>query len=544
MNLLNTMNRKLMQGIIETKFGYIINGHYYDKGLNYYEKHEASCGLYNDNQLRPSLDIAHATSLYNDNFYHYNLFDNNIGIIEDEYIPNRYYIINDKTVNNNTNSISIIEEKDGEIKTIYRRNYINDARHYISEYIGQTKDKIFFASHWIMCIDKKTFKITYTYEYGNEFIHLKKIYEKENFIYIFVVRRYGYNDFELLRLNTTTLEIVQKKINSNTFYKPYRFQNDNISNMSKDYAKKYGDIFYPDNFYFKDNICHIYAPLNLMPNKYDIPEGWTEIPEFYTQMCHIVIDFNNDDWNKINFNVIDDIDIIGIKELMQPVINSNVVIQKTWIIEDKYLCMFSYNDYTGNSFTPYQNLHMFKIKNDCSLEYLYSEPVTRNKQINTIVFNSDRTYIIVGYTNAFTILKYDFNKHKYIPSNIYMYSITKVGFDELDRLWYVESNGEIHVQNLTDPYDVIIKFEKDNYIYERDKEIETYIDFKALTFEGEYADGKYEFKLSGDAYFKSNSKKILNYNYTEKAKIRIPVNIININGLQCSVTYIGELDKE
>ena len=536
-SLFNTLHDQNAQGVIETKFGYVINGHYYDKGLNYYENHKACYGFGSNGNTLPKLDIAHVTQLTT-NYGRINLTDNDMNIIEDEYIPNRFYIITDKVPTKTDNSITIIEEKDGDIKILC---ILQPAYGCNITYLGQTKDKLFIGAHIIKIINKHTFGVEYIQNLGGGWNHYRKIYQDGNYIY-FTIFNHDINNFNLYRLNTTTHELPGKTLNASVFTKKYSESISDNTKFQSGNCMTYTGAFCCENFYFKDNICHIYSPLNLSPTKLTIPDGYREIPEYYTQMCHLTLDFNNEDWNTLNYEY-HDTSVIGIKELMQPTINGQCIIHRTWIMENKYLCYITYNENIGSAWINYQNLHMFEIQDDCDLKYLYSEPMSRNNQVNTIVFNSDRSWIIIGYSKAFSLLKYDFENHKYIHTHIYVDGITTVGFDELDRLWYItEQDTETHVQNLTDPYDVTIKFEKDNYIYEKNKEIETYIEFESLRFDGEYASGRYDFVISGDAYFTSNSSKILHYNYTEQTKIKIPINIININGIQCSVTYIGELE--
>ena len=184
-----------------------------------------------------------------------------------------------------------------------------------------------------------------------------------------------------------------------------------------------------------------------------------------------------------------------------------------WII-DNYLYYAIYDETNSdNDMKNIQGIHVFKINPGFELEYVDKIQITTKKNIISMLYNSTKEILLIGYYNSFEIYLYDEESHLYKPANKEITNIASVGFDSMDRLWYQDLNGGVFVENLDDPQYVTVKFERLYYTYEGN-DIDTYIIFEAKSFTDKVPNGLYTLRLTGNAYFKDNGIKSLTISYT------------------------------
>lgn len=193
--------------------------------------------------------------------------------------------------------------------------------------------------------------------------------------------------------------------------------------------------------------------------------------------------------------------------------NNGYSCYRFWII-GTYLYYAVYDE-TNNYpiMNDIQGIHVFKIKHGFELEYIDKIQITTRKQIISMLYNSTKDMLLVGYLNSFEIYKYNETTHLYEALNKEITDVTCAGFDAMDRLWYRTSTSSVHVENLDDPQYVTIKFEKIYYTYEGEK-IDTYLTFEAQSFTDKVPEGKYTLTLAGNAYFKDNYSQEMVIMYT------------------------------
>lgn len=223
--------------------------------------------------------------------------------------------------------------------------------------------------------------------------------------------------------------------------------------------------------------------------------------------------------------------------------DSRYTIERYWIIGN-YMYFAVYNENAESGMLSYQGIHVMQIKTDGSafssfgiyLSYLSRIAVSNSKSIISMVYNSDKSILLIGFKNEFEIWKLNTSSHLYEKTSMAYTNIKCVGFDSLDRIWYITGNNGVHYLSLTDPIKAIIKFEKQFYVYTNDN-IESYITFKATDAFNNNANGNYILTLSGPAYFKSNNKKQLTIEYTGNDSSHYPIVINGPETISCAAKF-------
>ena len=206
-----------------------------------------------------------------------------------------------------------------------------------------------------------------------------------------------------------------------------------------------------------------------------------------------------------------------------------------WII-DNYLYYAIYDETNSdNDMKNIQGIHVFKINPGFELEYVDKIQITIKKNIISMLYNSTKEILLIGYYNSFEIYLYNHDNHLYEPVNKELTNISSVGFDSMDRLWYQTLSNSVDVENLDDPQYVEIKFEKIYYTYENE-DIDTYLTFKAISFTDKVPKGKYTLRLTGNAYFKNNGIKTLFINYTG-GTVQLDIVVTGPKRIVCDVEY-------
>ena len=461
--------------------------------------------------------------------------DKRFSIVADPYIPNRfYYMINNHHSNvNNTYSYLIFaeEDEDNNITILGNTNVGNIEWREIFDidenYIYITGIHLYNGGIYVYRINKTTRVVTSTIFQvtGTNRAKCNLIYKDETYLYFItggVTNTNAWGRFYFTRYNKNNAEVL------NTLYTPpnliagstsYKWDNANIwmqcNNIDIENFYQEGKKYYwcyPQKSGTKLSTGNGPANNNLMIMCYDSSKSFNESG---------VITFRTT-------NGLQDIEQLKWK-------SGKYFAYRFWII-DNYLYYAIYDETNSdNDMKNIQGIHVFKINPGFELEYVDKIQITIKKNIISMLYNSTKEILLIGYYNSFEIYLYNHDNHLYEPVNKELTNISSVGFDSMDRLWYQTLSNSVDVENLDDPQYVEIKFEKIYYTYENE-DIDTYLTFKAISFTDKVPKGKYILKLTGNAYFKNNGIKTLFINYTG-GTVKLDIVVTGPKRIVCDVEY-------
>ena len=223
--------------------------------------------------------------------------------------------------------------------------------------------------------------------------------------------------------------------------------------------------------------------------------------------------------------------------------DSKYTIERYWFVGD-YMYFISYNENSESNMLNYQQIHVMQIMKDGNsfsafglyLKYITKIEISKTKSIISLVQNSDRSILLIGFSNEFEIWSLNNDTHLYEQTGL-SYSGTKcAGFDSTDRIWYITTNNGVHYLNIDDPISVKIKFEKQFYTY-LSADINSYITFEAVNAFGKTAKGSYVLTLTGPARFGDNNKKQITINYNGDNTIHYPIVINGSETISCAAKF-------
>lgn len=219
-------------------------------------------------------------------------------------------------------------------------------------------------------------------------------------------------------------------------------------------------------------------------------------------------------------------------------VHNDYELHRFWVM-DGYLYYMVYDeDYVAgylNSIAV-QGIHTFKILSGGKLEYVGYNQIDVDEQIISMAFSSTRRVLIIGFWTSFMLMRYDDNTKQYkLVSAEHYDNVATVGFDEYDRLWVLRPNNALEMFSTNDPQETTIRFQYPMYTY-TGMDIQSFVEFKALTFIGEYAKGMYRFELTGTAHF-ANGDQSINIEYKGSTQ-EIPIVVTGSDQLTCKVYYI------
>ena len=461
--------------------------------------------------------------------------DKRFGIVADPYIPNRfYYMINNHHSNvNNTYSYLIFaeEDEDNNITVLGNTNVGNIEWREIFDidenYIYISGIHLYNGGIYVYRINKTTRVVTSTIFQvtGTNRAKCNLIYKDETYLYFItggVTNNNAWGRFYFTRYNKNNAEVL------NTLYTPpnltagstsYKWDNANIwmqcNNIDIENFYQEGKKYYwcyPQRSGTKLNTGDGPANNNLMIMCYDSSKSFNESG---------VITFRTT-------NELQDIEQLKWK-------NGGYFVYRFWII-DNYLYYAIYDETNSdNDMKNIQGIHVFKINPGFELEYVDKIQITTSKNIISMLCNSSRSVLLIGYYNSFEIYMLNKNTHLYEKVNKELTNILCAGFDSMDRLWYQNTNYGVFVENLDDPQEVKIEFEKIYYTYEG-QNIESYITFEASSFTDKIPTGRYILTLSGNVYFKDTLTKTKVVNYTGGI-VKIDIIVNGPKRLTCSAKY-------
>ncbi|MDY5913054.1 MAG: hypothetical protein SPJ62_13855 [Inconstantimicrobium porci] len=494
--------------VVETENAMILMG-------NYYQKEDMSCiskkgCIFNNISVgNNTLNISRYMNISTS--YRLGERDKRFGIIKDPYITNRYYyVINNhhSNINNAYSYMIIADEKENDlvIKAISSNQNIDWREIFdIDEnYIYASGVHLANGGIYVYRINKNNGKTAVIFQVtSTNRAKCNLIYKNETYLYFitggvtngnawgrFYFTRYNKNNFETLNTLYTppnlTAGTTSYKWNNTNIWMPCN--NIDIENFYQERDKYYW--CYPQRPGIKLDTGDGPANNNLMVMCYDSSKSFNELG---------VITFRTT-------NGLQDIEQLKWKD-------GGYFAYRFWII-DNYLYYAIYDETNSdNDMKNIQGIHVFKINPGFELEYVDKIQITIKKNIISMLYNSDKKNLLIGYYNSFEIYLYDEESHLYKPANKEITNIASVGFDSMDRLWYQDLNGGVFVENLDDPQYVTVKFERLYYTYEGN-DIDTYITFEAKSFTDKIPNGLYTLRLTGNAHFKDNGIKSLTISYT------------------------------
>lgn len=456
----------------------------------------------------------------------------NCGVTKDPYIENRYYIVQNNHhsgVDNTYSYLTYLHETESDVNVIrtVAVQYIDWERIVDIDdiYLYVTAHHLNNRGAYIYKLNKNTGAVTLIFNCTNTRTVPNLIHKDETYLYF--IMRVTYSQWYLVRLNKSTGETKSKTIN------PPSMQYLTPSGGTVEYGWANGDLWLNDctitheNFYCENGRYYWIMPQRSGAKFDGKGNANNNIIAFY-------YDSNRpfDDANVVSHKLIN---IQDNKELTHLGLNA-YVLYRTWVI-GSYLYYAIYDE--SNSYTEaisIQGIHKFRIKPGFELEWISVERINADKPILSMVLNSDKTRILVGYNQSFDVLAYNQATGDYELGNKEVTRVRAVGFDSLDRIWYQTTDGAVHVQNSDDPQEVIIRFERSHYTY-TGGDIHTYLTFEAKDFSNSAAVGTYVLSLTGNAYFDANGTKEYKFYYSGGI-LQINLTMHDAKRVTCFAEYI------
>lgn len=496
--------------LIETKYAIMLMNQYYTKeGIE-------PISLYGDsfNNIQLGNNILHmANNAYLQTTY-YNAYTRSqtVGLYPDPTIVDRYYFVLNSYYSNLSNAyqyfVAVDETPDGfniiKIFDIYASHGTNQAK-YIYQIIDVTKDYIYVLLkrndqyNSLSRINKVTWVIENCYWSRNTYVtYFNRIEVDNNYIYLLYNNQY--NNIDLIRYS---------KIDNKTTVKNFAFGINNISDTPFYTKYIYQDFFKSNDKYYCYSLCNTH-------------NGLAKLEIDLTQMTITFSDSGTQENDNITFYYE----------------NGYGIYRQFWI-KDNYLFMIGYDEYivASEQKISCQGVHKFSINQDGTLQHISYNQLSDTMQIISVLFSSNKDFVVIGFNQGFQIMYYDKDIQEYLmPEGFGFANVNHVGIDEYDRIWLLQTNNEIHMYDIKDPHTIDIKFEKLLYVY-KNKTIDSYLTFIAKNFINTYASGLYTFELTGDAVFAENGTQQIDITYKE-GEITVPIVVTGPNQLSCKVYYI------
>lgn len=181
---------------------------------------------------------------------------------------------------------------------------------------------------------------------------------------------------------------------------------------------------------------------------------------------------------------------------------------------DRYLHVAFYNqNFENASHAPYQGIYSFIIDDvNHNLTFTGYNSFSTTVQFHGLLLNESCQYGLIGFYNQFGIIEFNALTKRYEQIDTIITDTLSVGFDQLERIWYVKTDKSVHMINLKDVQNVTLEFEKKYYEY-TGTSINTYITFDALNYLDQPFSGKFQLTINGPAVFVDNNSTTIEINY-------------------------------
>lgn len=459
------------------------------------------------------------------------------GIVKDPYIENRYYILlnnrhSNESNNNNVHSYICFINDDGEDTSVVRNVTVNII----------TWEKIVDIDDTFLYVVARNNNNSYVYLYrinkytGDVYAILNRggarnysnlIHKDETYLYF--ITRLTLSTWEFTRFNKSNAEVRNKTISVEN--QTYIDDNSGATvTVAVNNLFIHSNCVTNENFYYENGKYYW-----LMPQK----NGAAYSSKGHANDNLVAYCYNSNlSFDNANVITIKRINIQNNNELTWQD-GTGCSLYRYWVIgEYLYYAIYNENETQYSIAIPVQGIHKFKIHPGFELEWISVQRINTDKQIISMVFNSDRSRILIGYYQTFDILKYNEETTDYELTNKEIVQVMSAGFDTLDRIWYITTDYSVHVQNVDDPQEVEMHFEYLHYTYEGSN-IYSYISFEAKSFSNGIPMGKYILKLSGNAVFKDNQSKTLEFQYSGGVRT-FDFIVTGPKRITCSAEFIKE----
>lgn len=498
--------------VIETGNGFLLNTQYYLKNNMAPVPFECARVYGSPYQLNLYKSL-HCVS------YSWNRSLREVPPVKDDYLPGVYYVFthsgfvqSDRHLYSHT-----LNEKDKTCKMTKASIDWGDCQ--FLEYVYQTQDSLYFT-----CISDRTWYLKRYDKINNTAINcfnLGYTYSRPNAKLLYTDDHYFY--FASYCDNSICITRYDRVANTQITASTYRGQMTTTANY---------------------NLTQILQPVQLSPNEYGVyafncgdtaqPIGIysVDITKTFSTTWDDACTYTpctitwNDYFSEIRYNTA----VHGINTYYE------FYLHETDDATYMHVCVHNKN-FENGAYIPYQGIYTFEMTSETQLEFISYNPIETLVQINGYMFDNTLDVCIVAISQGFKVYKFSDITKNYEYADVEFSFIYNVGLDENGRLWYLKTDGSVHLVNLSDAQDVDIKFEQPYYEY-TGAIINTYIDFKAFTYIGTDAHGIFGLTIEGPAVFSSNNSRNLEINYTQA--VQIPIKITGAAPITIYPRYISE----
>lgn len=547
----DTLQKTTIPKMIETRYGFLLNGQYYNKDTLTPITLEQ---LLIEEQDRMVLNTNKKSFFFNSYINVHQEWDDDT-IIADKYEPDVSYIILYKFDNPALNTSQInnciilkVKEANSTIQVINKVK-INYGH---LQYLGQSEKYLYYRMSGypydssfmhLFYIDKQTLESTMLFnsqtndasvQRASNHLSITVLYEDIDYIYI------AFNSNRNSNNNITYAYVSRINKNTNTFQ--------NISRNDLQLTDAIKPIFdSKDVFKISDGIYGLYmlAIRGTTETTLNKPLKLLKLNIYKSSSLNAMVTLSD-----INFTWTEEI------KYLKRMVEYYLVKYKTFITKtsDKsYLNVIIYKTQEWksnlNGYIPYQGIYTFEIVDYQNLKFVNYNQITDKTCLQNCLLTEDRRVIVVPAQASIFILKFNATKQRYEVINKLDTTTTKwVGLDTRDRMWLLKEDNELDLYSLNETTDVTIKFERDYYDY-AGKSIETYITVTSKDFNGNYVATTLELTINGNAKFKSNNSKVVEITTPEDNSMDIPViitgpNQITIYPLRIEDNKVNFIDRE
>ncbi|NMM62372.1 hypothetical protein HBE96_06655 [Clostridium sp. P21] len=487
----------MIQKVVETPLGYIINGMYYDK------KTMTPKPLQMFHMYGNYLDLGmNQRLILNQGGINHNKSTGNI-IANDRYDPTISYIFTTFEEGNAYGYLLKIKEYDGRINVLKEVSYAHLDNSYIlflklRSYIGQDKRYLYclgncryYDSSYKDClfkIEKNSLTFSVIDDLGSN-SWSSPIKETDTFIYYGQTSGVGYHYIKRYNKIIGSIEkipVIER--NDKNYYSTC--YSELVSSSDTDFS-----VFST----FQDLTSH---KIKIIKYHFDITQS--DIKNICTEKVYDTGDIED--------------------SITKPILTNSAHIHYepfiTTINNKSYLNIAVYERFasTPNNF-PYYGIYTFEI-DGITKDITYKNFLQINSCLRGFIGVRNNTFLAAASdTECYFI---NFEKEKFVITNTLANKPYHIGADLSENIWIINGLNEVEVYSPYVPIHVNIEYELQDYSYEG-KDISTHITVAAKNYLNENTAAKLQFTINGNAVFLSNGKNNIIDTISEIGKKEIPI---------------------
>lgn len=485
----------VIQKVVETPLGYIINGHYYDKEKMIPKplKVFPVLGDIEDLSMSKKLMLNHTRTI--------NAKTAGETVITDRYDPTISYVFATGG-RNNTHRLFKIKESNGDVNLINSNIYTGLPTSYpmIRSYCGQDTSFLYYIIEtttyggYLVKIDKVSLTMTTidtcgTYSWSNSL--------KETSTHIYHARKQRYGTVAIRRYNklSTANEIIPVTAKTSTL----------------DFGSCYSDnIDISETEFYNYGIYH-----NPSTNKFGI--------------------------TRYKFNTAEN-NLANICQEADPVITWGSLSQLPVFVANLYVRYEPFITKSENG-KKYLNIAIYEINNTSTVANLSGYGIYTfliNPDDNTLLFKNfvqptldyfrgflgvkNNTFLVCASTSSCIFMSFDQTTEKFVITDTLSNQPTHIGVDQGENIWIVNSIGEVEYLNPFVPTSINVKYELDAYKYEG-VDINTYCNISCQNYSGNYITTNLKLTLKGNGVFTSTGNKTISVSSLSTGDLKIPIKL-------------------